>query len=226
MRWRVADGIFYGRAVMAHRHVLQDIADFEHTTRDRRMQMMRMGSAGRSCILGRTWERQSPDGRTADRQSGDWRSQKYIKPVGVFSYSDQKLVARTGVEPVVFALKGRRVNHYSTGPQRVAREENQALWNSSTSARIALVHGAKFICRTLDERGDRVSNFEGKHDIKSGTGFHQSPITSRQSHLFYALRSLCSSSHAIWMASNLPSFDPFGSPVNPSRAVTHLCRSV
>jgi hypothetical protein len=36
------------------------------------------------------------------------------------------LVARTGVEPVIFALKGRRVNHYSIGPQRVARGEPSA----------------------------------------------------------------------------------------------------
>src|SRR5579871_3965299 len=33
------------------------------------------------------------------------------------------LVARTGVEPVIFALKGRRVNHYSTGPHCTLRGE-------------------------------------------------------------------------------------------------------
>jgi hypothetical protein len=33
------------------------------------------------------------------------------------------LVARTGVEPVIFALKGRRVNHYSTGPHGNTRGE-------------------------------------------------------------------------------------------------------
>jgi hypothetical protein len=33
----------------------------------------------------------------------------------------EALVARTGVEPVIFALKGRRVNHYSTGPQGSTR---------------------------------------------------------------------------------------------------------
>src|SRR4029077_13722085 len=37
--------------------------------------------------------------------------------------STKALVARTGVEPVIFALKGRRVNHYSTGPHGITRGE-------------------------------------------------------------------------------------------------------
>ena len=40
---------------------------------------------------------------------------------------DAGLVARTGVEPVIFALKGRRVNHYSTGPQGTTRGKPSVL---------------------------------------------------------------------------------------------------
>jgi hypothetical protein len=39
----------------------------------------------------------------------------------------RELVARTGVEPVIFALKGRRVNHYSTGPHGITRGEPSVL---------------------------------------------------------------------------------------------------
>jgi hypothetical protein len=41
--------------------------------------------------------------------------------------STMGLVARTGVEPVIFALKGRRVNHYSTGPPGGTRSEPSVL---------------------------------------------------------------------------------------------------
>ena len=41
--------------------------------------------------------------------------------------STKGMVARTGVEPVIFALKGRRVNHYSTGPLGSTRGEPCAL---------------------------------------------------------------------------------------------------
>ena len=81
-----------------------------------------------------------------------------------------KLVARTGVEPVIFALKGRRVNHYSTGPQGRARR-------ALRFGILAYSLGREF---RVDSRRLGVKNRELPVRRTVFTS-HESPTTSHQS---------------------------------------------
>jgi hypothetical protein len=90
-------------------------ADWQHTTDRRRMQSAGVG----------------PGSIAFDAQEFCWIPTNYSRSIGCQRIFErglkfiqmQGLVARTGVEPVIFALKGRRVNHYSTGPHGITRGE-------------------------------------------------------------------------------------------------------